>query len=90
MTDQSGRLEGLFALFDRFWLVCDERDVDKHLMSWLVFAATGWIIRWATIFVDHHPDKPGLEVAAIIAAVMVPWTPVQAAVIAWYFQARTA
>ena len=74
--------------FSDFWDFVDERQIDVHLMSWATFAGTAWIINWATHFVAHHPDKPGIEVAAIIAAVMVPWTPVQAAVVAWYFRAR--
>lgn len=81
-SEDNGRLT-------RIWDAFDARDIDKHLMSWMVFAVTIWIVWWATHFVENHPDKPGLEVAAVLGAVMVPWTPLQAAVVNWYFRART-
>lgn len=74
--------------FGDFWDFIDKRQIDVHCMSWATFAGTAWIINWATHFVVNHPDKSGLEVAAIIGAVMLPWTPLQAAVINWYFKAR--
>lgn len=81
--------EKWFGPLTLMWDWFDKRDIDKHAMSWAVFYGTAWILWWATHFVQTHPDKPGLEVAAIIAAVMVPWTPLQAAVVNWYFRART-
>mgnify|MGYP001615475543 FL=1 len=71
------------------WDFIDKRDIDKHIMSWAVFGMTFYVVDWVIDFVYAHPDKPGFEIAAIVAALMVPWTPVQAAVIKWYFAART-
>jgi len=72
-----------------FWNWIDARDIDKHAMSWAVFGITCYMLYWTMEFIWAHPEKPGLEIGAIIAALMVPWTPVQAAVIRWYFAART-
>ena len=71
-----------------FWDFIDKRQIDTHLMSWSTFYLTWRIVDWATHFVANHPEKPGIEVAAIIGAVMLTWSPVQAAVINWYFKAR--
>jgi len=73
----------------QFWEWFDNRDIDKHLMSWAVFFVTCYLIYWTTEFVWAHHEKPGLDIGAIVAALMLPWTPVQAAVIAWYFRARS-
>lgn len=70
------------------WNFIDARDIDKHAMAWAVFAVTCYQIFWVMEFVWDHPEKPGLEVGAIVAALMLPWTPVQAAVISWYFNSR--
>lgn len=58
-------------------------------MSWAVFGMTFYLGDWVLDYVFAHPEKPGLEVAAVVTAIMLPWTPVQAAVIKWYFEART-
>ena len=71
------------------WDWFDKRDIDKHLMAWATFSATCYVGYWGTEFVWAHPDKPGLEVAAIVGALLLPWTPMQAKVIQWYFEART-
>jgi len=72
--------------FAMVWDFIDEKDIDKHCLSWATFGVTIWIIRWATTFVAAHPTMSGIEIAAIIGAVMLPWTPMQAAVINWYFK----
>lgn len=73
----------------QFWDFIDQRDIDKHLIAWATFYITYFLLNWVLNFVWVYPDKPGLEVAAIVAAVLMPWTPVQGAVIKWYFAART-
>lgn len=75
--------------FSQLWDFIDKRDIDKHMMSWAVFGITCYMLYWSMEFVWSHPDKPGLEVGAIVAALMLPWTPVQAKVIQWYFDSRT-
>lgn len=87
-ADDHGFWCTLALRFSQFWDFVDKRDLDKHAMSWATFYITWKIVEWATHFVANHPDKPGLEVAAILGAVMLPWTPVQAAVVNWYFKAR--
>jgi hypothetical protein len=75
--------------FSQAWDFIDKRDIDKHVTAWLSFYITWFLINWILNFVWVYPDKPGLEVAAIVAAVLMPWTPVQAAVVKWYFESRT-
>lgn len=72
----------------QFWDFIDKRDVDKHVVTWWSFYVTGYLIDWSLEFVFKHPDKPGLEVAAIVTAIMLPWTPVQGAIVKWYFESR--
>ncbi len=88
-ADDRGFLYGLALRASQAWDWIDQRDIDKHIMAWAVFVMTYYIVFWSLEYIWAHPDKPGLEVGAIIAAVMVPWAPVQAAVIKWYFEART-
>lgn len=75
--------------FAQFWDFVDKRDIDKHLMAWATFGMTFYMLDWTLDFIYSHPDKPGLDVGAIVAAYMVPWTPMQAAVIKWYFESRS-
>jgi hypothetical protein len=70
------------------WDFVDKRDIDKHIVTWWSFYVTFYLLDWALEYVFKHPDKPGLEVAAIVGAIMVPWTPVQGAIVKWYFEAR--
>jgi hypothetical protein len=44
---------------------------------------------WAMMFASLHPEKSGVEVAAIIAAVTGPYMILQGACIKYYFNART-
>ena len=73
----------------QLWDFIDQRDIDKHAMAWAVFGITCYLLQWTLNFVWVYPDKPGLEVAAIVGAIMATWTPVQAKVIQWYFASRT-
>lgn len=70
------------------WDFVDKRDIDKHAVTMAILAGTWEITRWAMNFA-HTGDRPGLEVAAIIGAVVAPYMGLQAAAIAWYFKART-
>jgi hypothetical protein len=71
----------------RFWEFVDKRDLDKHCVSLLILAGTVDLTRWAESYATHA-DRPGFEVAAIIAAVTAPYMALQAAAIAFYFKAR--
>lgn len=70
-----------------FWEWVDKRDLDKHLVSLFILAGTVKITSWAMDFAENG-DRPGLEVAAIIGAVVAPYMALQAAAVAFYFRAR--
>jgi hypothetical protein len=74
--------------FGQFWDFIDNRDIDKHAMTWATFSVTCYMIYWCMEYVWVHPEKSGLDIAAVIAAIMLPWTPLQGAVIKWYFASR--
>lgn len=72
----------------RLWDWIDERDIDKHALSVGIFYGTIKLTAWAMAFAALHPEKTGIEVAAIIAAVTAPYMALQAAAIKFYFEAR--
>lgn len=84
-----GSLEQLIRLLGRVWDWIDRRDVDKHAAFWAVLMMTWYIVDWALEFAFQHASKPGLEIAAIVGAILLPWTPVQAAAVKWYFDSRS-
>jgi hypothetical protein len=71
-----------------FWDFVDKRQVDVHLVCWAFFALTGYVVYWTTEYVWAHPDKPGLEIAAIVGAVTVPLTWIMPKIIDSYLKAR--
>ena len=72
----------------RMWVWIDERDIDKHVMSAAIFYGTVLVTRWAMNYADVHADSSGIEVAAVLAAVMAPYMALQAAAVKYYFDAR--
>jgi hypothetical protein len=73
----------------RAWDWIDQRDIDKHAVSVVILYGTKVLTSWAMTFAAAHADKPGLEIAAIIAAVTAPYMALQAAAIKFYFDSRT-
>lgn len=71
-----------------FWDFIDQRQIDVHLVCWAFLALTGYVVFWAMEYVWLHPDKPGLEVAAIVGAVTLPLTWIMPKIIEQYFKAR--
>lgn len=69
------------------WDWIDKRQIDAHVVSAIVLWGTLKITSWAMRFADQA-DRPGIEVAAIIGAVMVPWSALQAAAIKFVFDTR--
>lgn len=69
------------------WDFIDKRDIDKHLISLAILAGTIIVTQWAMEFA-YWSSRPGIEVAAIIAAVVGPYSALQAAAIAFYFRSR--
>ncbi len=74
--------------FSQFWDWVDQRDIDKQIVSVAILYGTYRITEWLFHFVEAHMDKSGLELAAVVAAITVPWSALQAAVVAFYFKAR--
>lgn len=72
----------------RFWDWIDQRDIDKHVLTLCIFWGTARLTDWAMVFAAAHAAKPGMEIAAIIAAVTAPYMALQAAAIKYYFEAR--
>ena len=73
----------------QFWDFIDKRDIEKHAMAWAVMGISAYMVLWIFEFIWENP-KSGIDIGAIVAAIMVPWAPVQAAVIKWYFEARSS
>lgn len=74
--------------FSAFFDWVDNRDADKHFVSLVILSGTAQLTLWAEHFAETG-NRPGLEVAAIIAAVFAPYMVLQTAALAWYFRART-
>lgn len=72
----------------QFWDFVDRRQIDAYAVSFLILYGTVRITDWAMDFVDAHPDVDGLKAAAIIGAIMGPWSLLQGAAIKFLFDAR--
>jgi hypothetical protein len=79
----------MLAKLSQIWDWIDKRDIDKHVLSLGVFYGTIKVTEWAMTFANAHADRPGLEVAAVVAAVGAPYMALQAAAIKFYFDARS-
>ena len=79
-----GWLHKCASLWDWF----DNRQIDRHLASLAIFFLSWKITSWAMGYADLHPDKSGVEVGAVIAALMLPWSAAQAAALKFYFDSR--
>lgn len=74
--------------FGQFWDFVDKRAIDKHMMAWATFAVTCYMMFWAMEYLWAHDTQTGTDLGLKIAAILLPWTPVQGKVIQWYFVAR--
>ncbi len=74
----------------RWWDWIDSRQIDKHALSMGVFYGTIKLTEWAMAFASAHADRPGMDIATIIAAVTAPYMALQAAAIKCSFEARTS
>lgn len=68
--------------------VHDEGNWGRKAVSYATLIATGRALYWAIEFASNS-TRPGIEVAAIIAAVVAPLGIVQGAVAKFYFEANT-
>lgn len=87
-SDDNGVLCWLAMRAGQFWDFVDKRQIDAYAVSAIILIGTIRITEWAMLFVEKHPEKSGIEVAAIIGALMVPWSALQGAAIKWLFDAR--
>ena len=72
----------------RWWDFLDERSIHKRLVSFAILLGTVFVTMWATRYADAS-TRPGLEVAAIIVAVLAPYMALQSAGLKYFFEART-
>lgn len=70
-----------------FWDWVDRRQLDAHVISAIILYGSIVITEWAMQFAKHG-DRPGIEIAAIIGAVVGPWSVLQGAAIKFHFEAR--
>ena len=70
------------------WEFIDRRQIDAYAVSVAIMYGTVVITSWAMGFVDAHPEVDGFKSAAVIAAIMGPWSALQAAAIRFLFDAR--
>lgn len=75
--------------FSQLWDFIDKRDIDKHFVAVVLIWKTLEITQWAFHFAEKVSTQPGMEVAAIIVAILGPWSLLIGAVVKWYFNART-
>lgn len=73
----------------QFWDWIDKRSIDKHAVSLGIMVGTIIITSWGMRYAETS-TRPGLEVAAIIAAVLAPYMALQGAAIGFYFTQRKA
>lgn len=74
--------------FASVWDWVDKHDIDKHTVSVVILYGTKVLTTWAMAFASAHPDKPGIELAAVIGAVTAPYMVLQGAAIKFYFESR--
>lgn len=88
MNDARRKTDTWIGRCANLWDWFDGRQIDRHVASLAIFAVTWKMTEWAMAYATLHPDKAGLEVAAVIAALMGPWSIAQAAAIKFYFDSR--
>ena len=75
------------AALGRMWDWIDKRQLLERFVALAILYGTVKVTGWAMHFAENG-NRPGLEVAAIIAAVGAPYMAMQAAAIAFMFRAR--
>ena len=87
-ADDNGFLCTVALRTRELWDWVDRRQIDAYAISLAILWGTVKITDWAMLFVDKHPEIDGLKAAAIISAIMLPWSALQAAAIKFLFEAR--
>ena len=70
------------------WDWIDKRDIDKHMVAMVILFGTTKVLSWAMHFAETHERLSGLEMAAILGAVLAPYMALQGAAIKFYFDSR--
>ena len=71
------------------WDFIDKRDIEKYVLIVWIFWFTSSILFDLIAFAEKHMDKSGMELAAVIGAITLPWSGVVAGAVKWFFDART-
>lgn len=87
-ADDRGLLCWLALRASQFWEFIDKRDIDKHAVSLGIFYGTIKVTGWGMAYASSFTTKSGVEVAAVIAAVVAPYMALQAAALKFYFESR--
>lgn len=66
------------------WNFVDNRAVVRRVAFVWVLWMTSEVIYWAMGFAGAHPEMDGLKLAAILGAVLTPWSAMQAAIFKFY------
>lgn len=88
VSPQRRRTDTWFGWLTRIWDWIDARDIDKHIVVVVTMCWTWRLTEWSMHYAATSP-RPGLEVAAILAAVGAPFLAMQGAALKWYFEARS-
>ena len=90
MTDEiKAKIQHWLDLAGMFWDWFDARDVEKHLVAIFTLFIRYQVIVWSMAYASANKGQSGTDVAAVLAAINVPLSAFEAAVIKWYFAART-
>jgi hypothetical protein len=73
---------------DKFWDWIDKRAIIRRVVLFVTLWMTWRAFAWAADFASSLPDKSGVDMAAIIAAVTAPITYLQASVFSTYAAGR--
>ena len=90
VVEPPAQVNKILATMSAFWDWFDARDVEKHIVAFFTLFLTYMELTWGMHFAEVNAAKPGLEISAILAAIGVPLSALQTAVISFYFNARVA
>lgn len=67
-----------------FWDWVEHHHIDSLAVIVVTLFLTWDVIQWAMAFADEHYSVEGVQIAAIIGAVLTPWGLMQAALFKFY------
>ena len=71
-----------------FWDWFEQHHIDSLAVVVVTLWLTWDVIQWAMGFADEHYEIEGLQIAAIIGAVLTPWGLMQTAMFAFYLNLK--